>query len=189
MSAYDDPSLGTYRAVVDEYLERFGREVSKESEWFGPRCRTLQEAISRACLSAIPSGRGKTLIRHSHQRRIPGIVLVEAAIALQHREDAVARCGDFDSLYELVDETIGPIPGAGELLVYDVAQRLGSYLQFEPLQVYLHTGTRAGAKALGLSTTRKSLELSELPTDLQRLSAAQIEDVLCIYRGVLARLY
>ena len=38
----------------------------------------------------------------------------------------------------------------GELTVYDVAHRIGAYLQLEPDVVYLHRGTRIGARYLGL---------------------------------------
>jgi hypothetical protein len=81
-----------------------------------------------------------------------------------------------------------PIAGLGELTIYDISHRIGAYLGSMPTEIYLHAGTRKGAKALGLDTNRKSIPMTELPAPLQRLTAAQAEDVLCIYHKVLARL-
>jgi hypothetical protein len=37
-----------------------------------------------------------------------------------------------------------------EEVVYDIAHRIGAYLRREPEAVYLHAGTREGARALNL---------------------------------------
>jgi hypothetical protein len=66
---------------------------------------------------------------------------------------------------------IRPIPGIGELAVYDTALRIGARLGLEPAKVYLHAGTRAGAKALGLAYGGRTIELAELPADYGPLPA------------------
>jgi hypothetical protein len=57
-----------------------------------------------------------------------------------------------------------------------------------PDAVYLHTGTLDGARALGLARGGGKLAVSALPSPLNRLSPAQAEDVLCIYKADLKRL-
>ncbi|HQM80509.1 MAG TPA: hypothetical protein PLX02_02700 [Syntrophorhabdaceae bacterium] len=75
-----------------------------------------------------------------------------------------------------------PIPGIGELAVYDTALRIGAFLRIEPSKVFLHAGTRTGARALGLETSAEFLEVSSVPSEFQVLKPSEIEDVLCIYK-------
>jgi hypothetical protein len=126
----------------------------------------------------LPDGR-----RHPHQRRIPGRVLQQAATALANASFAVAT---FDNLHEAVRRTIGPLRGIGELAVYDVAYRIGAHVGLAPDRVYLHAGTREGARALGLGGT--VLSKGELPKAFHQLSPGEIEDCLCIYKDDLRRL-
>jgi hypothetical protein len=104
------------------------------------------------------------------------------------RYDEIESCQDFDALFGLIERTVLPIPGAGEMLVYDIAQRLGLFMGFQPDKVYMHRGTRVGAKALGLSARRKAIPLSDFPKALAFLGSYRLEDVLCIYRAALARI-
>jgi hypothetical protein len=75
-----------------------------------------------------------------------------------------------------------PIPGIGELTVYDTALRIGAHFGLEPERVYVHAGTREGARALGFENRRTTIDMNELPEPLQRLSAREAEDMLCIYK-------
>jgi hypothetical protein len=68
------------------------------------------------------------------------------------------------------------------LYIYDAAVRLGYYFKLAPEYVYLHRGTREGAKALGLDYHGKCLEKEQVPTPVRVLSPAQIESFLCIYK-------
>jgi hypothetical protein len=67
-------------------------------------------------------------------------------------------------------------------MVYDTAVRIGAYLGLEPDRVYLHAGTRRGARALGLGAGREWLEIRELPVQFRRLNGRRLEDILCIYK-------
>jgi hypothetical protein len=88
----------------------------------------------------------------------------------------------------LVEHLVGPIPGIGELTVYDISQRIGSRFDLEPDRVYLHSGTRVGARALGFDGRRASLEVAELPDELtEQLRPRELEDLLCIYKNALAK--
>jgi DNA-binding transcriptional ArsR family regulator len=138
----------------------------------------LADTVRAAALSKLADGK-----RHPHQRRIPGRVLQQAATALANADFAVAT---FDDLHEAVRRTIGPLRGIGALAVYDVACRIGAHLGLAPDRVYLHAGTREGARALDRGGT--VLSKSELPKAFYRLSPGEIEDCLCIYKDDLWRL-
>jgi ABC-type arginine/histidine transport system permease subunit len=70
--------------------------------------------------------------------------------------------------------------------VYDTALRLGANLRLLPREVYLHAGTRRGARALGLDYRSESVSMRLLPAALRRLRPYEVEDVLCIYKDWLA---
>lgn len=94
----------------------------------------------------------------------------------------------FDELHTLVGDLVRPIPGIGELTVYDISQRIGSRFDLEPERVYLHSGTRVGARELGFDGRRASIEVAELPEELTvRLRPRELEDLLCIYKDALAK--
>ena len=107
----------------------------------------------------------------------------------------------FDAIHDLLDD-IKP-RGIGPVTVYDVAVRLGAYLEVEPKQVYMHAGVREGLKALGAALQRlgakewapdpdilwdayklKRVPLSLFPEALRTLPADEVEDILCTYREV-----
>ncbi len=93
---------------------------------------------------------------------------------------------DFDQLLTAVNKAIRHIHGIGELFVYDASLSIGTCLGFEPKRVYLHAGTRVGARALGLGRGRASLATHELPKAFRQLRPHEIEDCLCIYEKQLA---
>jgi hypothetical protein len=72
--------------------------------------------------------------------------------------------------------------GLGSLYAYDTARRLGAKLGVEPQRVYLHAGTRKGAKALGLDYRQASLPVNDFPEPLRVLPADMLESFLCIYK-------
>ena len=74
------------------------------------------------------------------------------------------------------------VPGIGPVTIYDTAQRIGYRLGLAPDRVYLHAGTREGARKLGLDTSHEYLLPEELPFPLQKLAPADVEDFLCRYK-------
>jgi hypothetical protein len=101
----------------------------------------------------------------------------------------IRSCLNFEELIKLMGKKIGNIPGIGQLTVYDTALRIGANLGIEPKIVYLHCGTRVGAKTLGINIRKKdTLNPSELPDAFSKLSPSEIEDCLCIYKGALSRI-
>jgi hypothetical protein len=172
--------LTDLKRVVDDYKAGPARWSQDELGYFAS-IRTIDDSIAEAALSRVGG------VKLSHQRRIPIAVLENCRRQLLMNRDAVRRSRLFDDLFDLVDATIGPIHGAGELLVYDVALRIGARLQLSPQRVYLHAGSRKGARALNLRWREKQIEMTELPPALRELSAHQVEDVLCIYKDDFAQ--
>jgi hypothetical protein len=88
---------------------------------------------------------------------------------------------DFDELFVLIDKLLRPVKGIGELYIYDTSLRIGSYLGHMPKKVYLHSGTRIGARKLGYKN-KYVIEMDELPEEFQHLEPFEVEDILCIYK-------
>ena len=76
----------------------------------------------------------------------------------------------------------------GRLMVYDTSLRVGARLHLLPDRVYLHAGTRVGARALGLDWRADHVAMAHLPRALRLLGPHEIEDCLCIYKREIARL-
>ncbi|MGH1466010.1 MAG: hypothetical protein ACRBBQ_11685 [Cognatishimia sp.] len=159
---------------INEYIRRFRKSANDEREFFEKR-ENLHDAISAAAKCVMPSGS-----KHPHQYRIPVEVLAEAERCLLSLVNKIGEANDFDSLYSVVSEAIRPIHGIGELCVYDISHRIGSYRKLEVNKVYLHAGAQKGAAALGLKG--RTIERTSLPTEFARLTAAEIEDCLCIFK-------
>ena len=77
----------------------------------------------------------------------------------------------------------------GALTTYDIVAAIAAYLKLEPDEVYLHAGALEGARHLGIRVGgRRSIPVREMPPALGRLSPAEAEDVLRIYKDVFSRL-
>jgi len=90
---------------------------------------------------------------------------------------------DFDALHDAVRESLHGIRRVRILAVYDTALRLGAFRGILPDRVYLHAGTLKGAKNLRLEVrAKKSLAMSDLPSEFRKLKAYEVENCLCIYK-------
>lgn len=178
----DQMVLHSFKEVVQDYIARYRDRANDELASL-QMLNSLEEAIERAARAEVEGGK-----KHDHQWRIPEAVLARAGKELLAKRPQISKCTGFDSLIELVETTAGSIRGFGELAIYDTAVRIGARLGMEPEFVYLHRGTRKGAKALGLASGGKYLKLSELPAEFTKLRPHEIEDCLCIYASELSRL-
>jgi len=169
------------KAIVADYIARHREKAERELRYFRIQ-RTLEKAVSLAALARKPNGK-----RFPHQRRLPESVLKQVERKLVGAVALIRRTRSFAELHGLVDQTIRPIFGVGELMVYDTALRIGARLGLEPQEVFLHSGTRVGARRLGLDGSRRSLPLAAFPAQLRRLPAQEIEDILCIYKDRLGK--
>ena len=166
-------------AIIRTYITQIRPCANEELDWFRQQ-PTLSEAIRLAALAINSKGK-----RYSHQRRLSKIVLEQAREVLLENERAIKASRDFDDLFALLEQLLAPIKGLGELYIYDTALRIGAKMGLLPTRVYLHAGTRVGAKALGLDGKVKAIEVSQLPDWLRQLEPHEIEDVLCIFKDKL----
>ena len=172
--------MDNYESIIRHYRIHHQPRAKEEVTWFSNQ-PTLQTAIKTAGMAL--DSREK---RFSHQRRLRDGALKLGTDALLEAEREIARCRTFDELFEVVKKAVGEIRNLGELYVYDTAFRLGCKLGLMPTKVYLHSGTRDGARVLGLQTRdTQALDVSILPRGLQVLEPHEIEDVLCIYKDQL----
>jgi hypothetical protein len=165
----------TLDEIVADYIRDYRPRGQAEARFFRSLA-SLAESISHAVR---PGGR-----KHSHQYLIAPALLDEAERRLRRAAPELAPAMDFAVLYSLVERDAGSIHGIGELAVYDIAHRIGMHLGKAPELVYLHRGARKGAAILGFRG--KTLAPKLLPPAFSRLTAAEIEDCLCIYKRELA---
>src|SRR5437899_3216105 len=168
----------TFDVIVRTYMRRIRPRAQAEINWFAHQ-PSLHVAIEKAALAI--NGRGK---RYSHQRRLTKLALERALGALSKRAGAMEEADDFSELFDLIDATLEPLPGLGELYVYDTSLRIGAKLNLFPKKVYLHAGTLLGARPLGLRAAA-ALNVFELPKEFRLLKPHEIEDVLCIFKDEL----
>jgi len=168
--------MSTLTGIVRDYVRDHQYSAEQERRWFAIQ-PTFRQAVEVAALAKSPSGK-----RLSHQRRVPERVLEESCRQLVAKLPALEASRSFEELHGVIAATIRPIAGIGELTVYDTALRIGAFLGFEPCGVFLHAGTRVGARRLGLDTSNEFLPLDSLPAELRVLKPHEIEDVLCIYK-------
>ena len=167
------------KTIVRTYIDRIRPRAQAEINWFAHQ-PSLDAAIEKAALAV--NSRGK---RYSHQRRIKRVAIQEALSILSNESGHIKRARTFAELFELINAALEDIPGIGELYVYDTTLRIGAKLNLFPDRVYLHAGTRLGARSLGLRTAA-TLKMSELPKEFCALKPHEIEDVLCIFKDKFA---
>ena len=167
--------------MVDDYLRRFADDLDREIHFF-ESLLSLTEAIKRAAMAETSFGK-----RSSHQPayRFSNEELDLSKRYLLETEEEIRTCKNFEELRRVVGEAICRVYKNAVLYVYDTAWKIGANLKLEPDVVYLHAGTREGAKGLGLDFRRETIDPQELPTTLQRLRPIHVENFLCIYHKIL----
>ncbi|MDY6803319.1 MAG: hypothetical protein SXA11_05865 [Cyanobacteriota bacterium] len=173
------PSSGKKRLseLVEEYLQNWGDFYQNEAQWWGNQTLDWKSAQKRAWESRRADGK---MSRHQH--RVGSEKLKEGLrIALIDNIQS-DRFETFEQLYEWVKSVAHQVDGLGELVTYDVALRLGMWLNLEPAVVYLHRGTRDGAKKFNVNVKEKTATVSAFPPEMQELGATHAENFLCIYK-------
>lgn len=189
--------LDNLRAIVEDFQWRYvDRKLTDQVIVHCKRAPTLSVAIDRAVRARDAMGK-----HHNHQSKVDlGARLLLGARLRAHRRQVrgfTLLQGDnrFDRLHDLIDE-IKPY-GIGPVTVYDVAVRVGAFLNIEPISVYMHAGVRQGMLALekALDRTecpddltgchkRKRVPIDMFPRPLNQMRADDVEDILCTYREV-----
>lgn len=170
--------LTSYDEIVGEYRV-MRKEGYPDQKWYA--AMSLGDAIEHAA-----AANNAQLKRHPHQSRVTRRAIRAATAILRGLKSRIQACTDFDAMHTLFEEKLGPVEGIGEMYIYDCAQRIGWSLRRHPRRIYLHRGTREGAKAVGVDVKdRKAIEVGELPKDLRVLTASELEDLLCIFKDEL----
>jgi hypothetical protein len=165
-----------WQEILRDYDHRHCCDEEQEIAWFRDQ-PTLAAAIVSAARAVDRRGR-----RYSHQYRIRRAAIAHAVTALSATEGSIAKADSFDELLRLITRQLGALPGIGPLYRYNTAFRIGAYLGMLPTRVYLHAGTRSGARALNLDYQKEALEIDEVPVELRHRAPHEIEDILCIYK-------
>lgn len=173
-------SFHSLEEIVQDYIDTRRHCAKEEMEYFGGHPTTLPEAIRIAALAINSKGK-----RHSHRRRIPLSMLGDFRRGLLRKSKALRSCKSFPDLMAISEKIAAGIWKHSELTVYDTTHRIGAYLDVPPDRVYLHTGTREGARALGFKGAFPFIFRRELPKSFRKLRPYEIEDCLCIYKEVL----
>lgn len=103
-------------------------------------------------------------------------------IIAEHYDSFIAN-DNFDELYDAIYKQSQSVYGIGELTSYDTALAIAireSEKDLLPRSVYLHAGAAAGAKKLGVSGRKVSMdEFVSICPLFEELSPAMIEHFLC----------
>lgn len=177
------PNQSNLRSIVRHYFQVFKPDANEELNFFR-NLPSLREVIQKAGMAVNSEGK-----RFPHQWRFKATTLERATDKLLASSRKLIIAKDFHELLETVESVTSSISGVGELYVYDTTLRLGTYLGLYPKKVYLHRGTRDGAAMLGLDVRRLSIPISEFPAQFQALRAFEIEDILCIYKNRLRKIF
>jgi hypothetical protein len=141
------------------------------------RSQPFEAAVHRAALALDEHEK-----RFSHQWRLKHPALRKAEGILTDSSGKLRNSKSFADLHELIMALLEGIGGLGELYYYDTALRIGANLKLMPQLVYLHRGTRDGARALGLDWHANAVDPRHLPKKLAVLEPHEMEDFLCIYK-------
>ncbi len=163
--------------LVNEYIERYGNSYDLEDRWWGDRTLTWENARSRAWESRLENGK-----MHRHQCRVAHKLSEGLEVALADKMQP-EDFQNFQELHNWVQFVTTRVKGLGATTAYDVARRLGAWLNLKPVVIYLHAGTATGARKLGIEGEVALLDA--FPKELQVLGATHLENFLCIYKNQL----
>ncbi len=163
--------------LVKEYLDQYRDCYKSEDEWWR-ESSTWEEALKKAWNSRLCDGK-----MHGHQCRVAHKLPEGLKISLDANVQP-DRFKNFHQLYSWIKSITTDVKGLGATTTYDVAQRLGVWMNMQPEFVYLHAGAAKGAKHLGIEG--ESVLLSAFPNEIQKLGATHAENFLCIYKKELA---
>jgi hypothetical protein len=169
------------RAAIRKYISENKQNQDNQLDYY-KNLPSLTETIDKATKAVFEGG-----YKLEHQWHIDDKILGHVAENLKKREKEIQKSSCFERIIEIVNDE--SILGFGPLAKYDTALRIASKLGIQPTKVYLHRGTRIGAKAIGINIRkRRYLEVHELPKvfqdaiDAQIISVKHVEDILCIYK-------
>jgi hypothetical protein len=176
-------SMTSYTKIYNDYLANVYRDAEAQYSWY-KKADNLRDAVKKAFLSEDEQRKV-----NDHQRLVGRQCLAEAiSVALERFEILeISSFDSFDTIYQFVESVSDDVKGFGLLATYDVALRIAKYLDLELQEVYLHAGVTIGARALGFNVKDGDIMLvEEFPAPFNKLSGDHLENLLCMYKEVLA---
>ena len=175
--------MKTYSDIFNDYHVNVSPDQERYYTWFR-ESDSLKSAIKKAFLSE--DQRGKV---HGHQARVGRKRLAKAAEIALERFNALSESyfDNFNKIHQFVQSVGAEVPGFGSLAAYDVSLRIAKYKRCDILDVHLHAGVTQGARAMGFDVKDgETLRVDQFPEPFNKLSADHLENLLCIYKDVLA---
>jgi hypothetical protein len=165
-------------STINELKREFLASNRQSDDWI-EYCRSQKALGDQAFAAAVArDGRGK---KHPHQFRLSNSTLETVGSILRENVNELKRCKDFDAILRFVETN--KVVGFGQLAIYDTALRIGHCMEKLPQIVYLHAGTRKGAKFHKIKHANEDYILpDELPAELRDLAPHDVEDFLCLYK-------
>ncbi len=175
--------MKTYTDIYNDYLVNILPYQESYYDWFR-ESDSLKSVINKAFLSK--DQRGKV---YRHQARVGCKRLAKAAEIALERFNTLSESyfDNFDKIHRFVQSVGAEVPGFGSLAVYDVTLRIAKYQRCDILDVHLHAGVTQGARAMGFNVKNgETLTVDQFPEPFNKLSPDHLENLLCIYKNVLA---
>lgn len=174
-----------YTKIHEEYYANVYHSLEDKYFWY-KKAENLRDAVNKAFLSEDQDGK---VDKHQHRVGRQRLTLA-AAIALEHFDaQCLSSFENFHSVYKFVESVSYKVKGFGQLATYDVALRIAKYLNLELQEVYIHAGVTDGTRALGCFNRIKDgdiIPVNQFPAPFNWLSGDHLENLLCIYKDVLA---
>jgi hypothetical protein len=170
-----DTRNSTLATMIAEYLKECENCYQEEDKWWGDKAIAWSEALKRAWRSRFENGK-----MHGHQRRVAHKLEEGLEVSLSDNIQP-NDFNSFESIYSWIKSVTDRVKGLGVTTAYDVARRLGAWLNMQPTMVYLHAGAAEGAKKLVIKG--ETVSLNDFPQEIQKLGATHAENFLCIYKN------
>jgi len=166
---------------------------------------SLSEVITFACSARFKLEEDGDVheITHPHQqyfiardnkpRGIEASIMRLVGSKVQSKMTTIEKAVSFEDIMKIVDKE--KVRGFGSLAIYDSSVRIAAYLNITPDRVYLHAGSKEGAKHLeskglvpGGSSANESIPMADMPKPFQRLHPTQVENLLCSFKSAIEKL-
>ena len=173
---------------IIDYKSKYSEVIAEEIKEF-KSMPSITDAIEKA--ASMIMGNGK---RHPHHCLKSKNTLETAENTLLNKQSVISKANNFDDLHEIIINMFNGTEGIGPLYCYDTAFLIGAHLGKLPEKIYLHAGTKKGAKNMGIDVlNKKYIEMKDLPCceifERKCLKPYEIEDFLCIYKEKLALIF
>lgn len=178
-NASSNESFKSLKEIAEHYINNFREEINNEIEKI--KIASLQSVLNIY-------GWGKNIDnKYIHLSRLRKDSLKKAEKKLLKSENEFRESKNFDEIFNAIQNKIEKeINGIGKMYTYDTALAIGRKLNKLPEFIYLHKGTRKGAKLLKITLKRGikyiSKDIEGMPTEFRVFEPYEIEDILCIYK-------